>query len=249
MNTTSGVLACLLAILLGVFCLFYGPGILLLISTKSDYRNSPEMWMVPQPLAPVSSTLPAGRKLSYFGYQFESPAADTKETKKAEGAVVIDFSGCADMAILKPNPSGNLISAMRANTKNGAPEAVQLTQDLFGEGASRSDYALRSATLNSTPHDLRLFASPRKIAGEAVLLRLKAIEASRFKNGLHSFETPWMRGFEEGDLQRDKAVVIQAFDNQDRLLTITVGARPGKSCFSQQELDHILFSLRPVPAN
>ena len=110
----------------------------------------------------------------------------------------------------------------------------------------RSDYAFRSKTLNLTPRDIHLFSSPKEIIGRVVLLSIKDVERERFKNGLYSFETPWMRGFQEGDLERDKGVVIEAFDKQDRLLTLTVGANPSKSCFSQSDLNRIVFSLRPV---
>ena len=83
----------------------------------------------------------------------------------------------------------------------------------------------------------------------SVLLMLKGGESQRFKNGLYIFETPAMRGFQEGNIALDKGVLIQAFDNQDHLLTLIIGVEQGKVCFGQPELNHIIFSLRPVPAS
>ena len=87
------------------------------------------------------------------------------------------------------------------------------------------------------------------MARDSVLLRLKGVGSQRFKNGLYSFETPTAHGFQEGNLSLDKGVVIEAYDQQDRLLTFVVGAKPGKACFGQPELNHIIFSLRPVAAS
>lgn len=96
---------------------------------------------------------------------------------------------------------------------------------------------------------MRLFALPSQMAGNSALLMLKGVEGQRFKNGLYSFDSQSMRGFQEGNIALDRSVVVEAFDHQDHLLTLVVGAKPGKSCFGQSELNHIIFSLRPVPAS
>ena len=84
---------------------------------------------------------------------------------------------------------------------------------------------------------------------DSVLLTLKGADSQRFKNALYSFETPTMRGFQEGNIALDRGVMIQAFDHQDHLLTLIVGAKRGTACFGQPELSHIIFSLRPVPVS
>ena len=142
----------------------------------------------------------------------------------------------------EPAPSGDLILAMQKGaSKNGSN-----MQEVFGQEATRSSFALRSKVLNLTPSDLRLFSSRQELAGNALLLVIKGVESQRFKNGLYSFATPWMHGFQDGDLMRDRGIVIEAFDNQDRRLTLVVAAKPGKACFGQPEVNHIIFSLRPV---
>lgn len=44
-------------------------------------------------------------------------------------------------------------------------------------------------------------------------------------------------------LEREKPLTCQ-----NRLLTFIVDKRPGKACFRQSELNHIIFSLQAVPA-
>ena len=83
----------------------------------------------------------------------------------------------------------------------------------------------------------------------SVLLTLKGVDSQRFKNGLYNFETPTMRGFLEGNIALDSGVVIQAFDHQDRLLTLTVGAKPAKLASASRKATTSSFrfdSLRPA---
>lgn len=238
-----------LSIVSGVLCLglatylfFFGKSTLAFAFAKWQFRNSPEMWIVPKPLLPDATPDTAGLKLTYFGYELESPFAETKEEKRFESVVVLSLSDCAGMAILKPQLAGWLVRTIQQEESKEGREV----KNVFGEEAMRSDYAFRSKTLNLTPRDIHLLSSPKEVMGNAVLLSMKSVERERFKNGLYSFESSWMRGFQEGDLKLDKGVVIEAFDKQDRLLTLTVGAKPGKSCFSQSDLNRIVFSLRPV---
>ncbi len=241
----ASIFACALCAILGVFFYFCGPALEYFAFVRWQFRNSPEMWNVPKPLSPDASTHPTGPKVTYFGSEFESPTTEVKVERKFESAVVLSFSDCAGMSIIKPGPSGDLIGVMQQE----ASKKGRNIQEVFGQEATRSSFALRSKVLNLTPSDLRLFSSRQEMAGNAVLLVIKGVESQRFKNGLYSFATPWTRGFQDGDLMRDRGVVIEAFDNQDRRLTLIVGAKPGKTCFAQSDLNHIIFSLRPIPAS
>lgn len=202
--------------------------------------------MVPKPI--MSSPAAAGPTakspvVSYFGYQFESPTPEVREERKAENLVVLSFSDCAGIAIFKPQPGTSFTQTMQ----QGPPEARRAVEDLLGTGAARSDYEFRRKILNMTPSDLSLLVSPSQMAGNSTLLALKGIDAQRFMHGLYSFESQSMHGFQEGDVRRDRDVVIEAFDNHDHCLRLIVASKPGKACFGQPELNRIIFSLRPVP--
>jgi len=246
-SRTASISICSLGLGVAVFLFFYAPPLVLLAKTKWEFRNSPEIWIVPKPLfsAPIASPTAKSSVVSYLGYQFESPTSEVKEEPKSENVVVLSFSGCAQLVILKPQPSGLLTGLMHEMP----PNATRFFEDVYGKEAVRSDYEFRRTILSMTPKDLSVLASPRQMVRNSVLLTLKGVESQRFKNGLYSFETPTMRGFLEGNIALDKGVLIQAFDHQDQLLTLIVGAKPGTACFGQPELSHIIFSLRPAPAS
>lgn len=246
-SRTASISICSLSLGIAVFLLFYARPLVFLMQTKRELRNSPGVWIVPKPLtpAPIATTVARSLPLSYFGYQFESPTPEVKEERKLENVVALNFSDCAEMAILKPKPSGPLTSLMHQLPLN----ATRSFEDVYGKEAVRSDYEFRRTILNITPKDLSLFASPRQMVRDSIMLTLKGVDSQRFKNALYSFETPTMRGFQEGNITLDKGVVLEAFDHQGHLLTLAVGAKPGKACFGQPELDRIIFSLRPALGN
>ena len=246
-NRTASISICSLCLGIAVFLLFYAPPLVFLLQAKRELHNSPGIWTVPKPLTPtpLASPNPKNQVVSYFGYQFESPTPEEKEERKDENVVALNFSNCAVMAILKPQPSGPLTSLIRQMP----PNATRSFEVVYGKEAVSSDYEFRRTILNVTPKDLSLFARPGQMARNSTLLTLKGVESQRFKNGLYSFETPTMRGFQEGNITLDEGVAIQAFDHQDHLLTLIVGAKPGKACFGQPELNQIIFSLRPVTAS
>ena len=231
---------------IAVVTFFYARSLAFLVRIKSEFRNTPEIWNVPKPLIPdpIAISVAKPPMVSYFGYEFESPTSEVKEEQKTETVVALNFADCAGMAILKPRPSGILAQII----EQGPPETGRNFEEVYGKDAVRSDYVLRQKILNMTPRDLSLFAWPRQITRNSILLMLKGVESQRFKNGLYRFETPSVHGFLEGDLALDPGVVIEAFDHEDHLLTLVVGRKPGKSCFGSSELNRIIFSLRPSPA-
>jgi hypothetical protein len=236
--------ASLFCLALCVLLFFYGPTLGAFAYVKWKFRKSPDIWIVPRPLPLAFTDRAAGAKVSYSGYEFDSPTVEVKEERRVESVVVLSFSKCAGMTMFKPEAGCDVIHIVQLE----ASKRGQNIEDVFGRDATRSNYALRSKELNLTPGDLRLFSSRREIVANSVFLTIKGIDSQRFKNGLYSFETQWMRDFQEGDLGRDRGVVIEAFDQQDRRLMLIIAAKPGTSCFAQSDLNQIISSLRPVPS-
>jgi hypothetical protein len=188
--------------------------------------------------------LPTAPHLSYVGYQFDSPVATVKEEREFDRGVVLSFADCVGMSLFASEDGSVLVKAMR---QAGATKGQQSDLEaIFGTETLRSDYALRSRIFNLTPADLRLFFRPRELAGNSSMLMLKSVETQRFKNGLYSFQTRWMRGFQEGDITRDRGVVVEAYDVQDRQIMLIIGNKKGKSCFTQTQINRIISTLKPV---
>jgi len=237
------ITTCSVCLSLAVLLFVYGPAWSALAYGKWKFRESPNIWIVPRPMSLTFAARTGVAKMAYFGYEFDSPTAEVKEERKVESVVVLSFSSCAGMLIFKPSPGGGLIHAVKLE----ASKRGENIEDLFGREATGSDYALRSKELNLRPSDLRFFASRQEIVANFLFLTIKDGESQRFKNGLYSFETHWMRGFQEGNLSRDRGVLIDAYDREDRRLMLVVAAKPGPSCFAQSDLNQIISSLRPVP--
>jgi hypothetical protein len=224
----------------------YARPIALLLYTKWEVRKATELWVVPTPLRLVATEPQTGKTLSYFGYDFESPWTDVKRERKLESIAVVNFSGGQFISILDPAHSTDELQMMkREATKRG----VEL-RSVLGEEATRSRYALRSKILNLTPGDLRLFSPRQEMVANSVFLIMKKAWMARLKGGLYSFETNWLRGFQEGGPAQDDMVIIEAFDAQDHEIQVWIGSGHGASNRpSQADINRILYSLRPAPTS
>jgi hypothetical protein len=231
------------AVLVIVLLLVYGPPLGMMLSTKWDARTRPELWVVPQPLPATPAETSVGKSLSYFGYEFESPWTEVTIERKFQSVAALNFSGGQGISVFDWRDSDGLVGAM----KGGSPEQAASLETLFGEGTMRSNYALISRTLNVTPGDLRIFSTRQKMVGNSILLRFKQIEMSRVKGRVYSFQTESFRGFQEGDPEQGRVVVINAFDAQDHKVQLLVGAKPGTNPMpTQADINRILYSFRPV---
>lgn len=228
--------------LLCLFALYYARPISILCYTKWQGRNSPEMWVVPKPLTDITLADAKGRKFSYFGYEFEAPWTEVKQERKLKSIAIVNFSGGAVVTILDPMGSLDELQVLKQETaKNKVP-----IKALFGEDATRSNYALRSKILNLTPRDLHLFSRRQEMVGDSILLLFKSTWTKRIKGCVYSFQTQWFHGFQMGGPVQDKMVIIDAWDAIDRKVEIWIGSSSIASDLSQAEINRVLFSLHPI---
>lgn len=233
----------IISIVLILLVVVYVRPLTLLFAVKRRARTAPELWIVPKPLTDVSIERSAGRKFSYFGYQFEVPWTEVKQEKNLRSMDIVYFSNGTVVILFDPAQSVDKLKVLtQKGTKNEAA-----VRNIFPDEATRSNYALCSTILYLTPSDLRLFSSRREMVSNSVLLMLKPAWAHAKKGGLYSFHTEWLRGFQEGDPTHDKNVVIDAFDAQDHEIELSIGSgQSAKHNFTQSDVNRILFSLRPV---
>jgi len=214
-----------------------------MLYTRWQIRNEPTLWNVPRPLLLGAPNPFIGMKFSYFGYEFDSPWTELKRERKMESVAIVNFSTGGVIEVLAAPKNGNELDAMKHEAeKRGAD-----IRNVFGEEATRSNYALRSKILSLTPRDLRLFSSRQEMVANSVFLILKGIETRHYRGGLFSFQTEWLRGFQEGDPALDNMVIVEAFDSQDHKIELYIGYEPtAESKPSQTDINQILLSLRPV---
>ncbi len=224
---------------------FYGRPLGLLLFTKWEARNEPELWIVPKPLPVFAGETSAGRTFSYFGYEFESPWTEVKLERALKAIVVLNFA--TGQTIAFPDPAQN-VDELKLLKAEAAKRGVPLSS-VFGDEATRSRFALRSKILNLTPGDLRLFSTRQEMMTNSIFLFFKEMDMGKIKGGMYSFETGSLRGFQEGTPSQDDVVTIEAADSEDRILELWIASEHNaKSRPSQEDIDRIIFSLRPVSA-
>ena len=238
---TSTIICIALSVLLLIYV--YVNPVTLLSVTWWKARAKPELWMVPRPLAVVSIEQTAGQTFTFYGYQFEVPWPEVNREEHLKGTQLVYFSNGFVLMLRDPAQSVNQLKLL---TREGTENQDSLKR-LFGEEATRSNYALRSKILNLTPRDLQLSISRQKMVSSSVLLMLKPKWTDTLQGGLYSFQTEWSRGFQQGDPTRDKTVTIDAFDAYDHEIELSVGRQQGASQdLTQSELNRIIYSLRPI---
>lgn len=233
----------IIAIVFCVVLLTYGLPVGALLYTKWQVRNSPELWTVPIPLPVTAFEKSAGRTFSYFGYEFESPWTEVKQERKFESMAILNFSTGDAISIFDHHNNADALGAM----KQAAAQRGADLKNVFGDEATRTNYALRSKILYLTPRDLRWSWSRGEMAGNSVLLMMKQIWLPRTTGGLYSFQTKWFHGFQSGDPAKAGVVVIYAFDAEDQEVQLFIGSEPrSKNKPSQDDINRILYSLHPV---
>jgi len=173
-----------------------------------------------------------GRLFSYAGFEFESPWSDVKLEKTYETAGVVQFTNGVTIMLL------NATSDLPADNKMDVKTRDAL-KGLFG-------YDFKAATLNATPADLRILSNPKKIVLYSTLLQIKMALTPKSNGHMYSLQTPWMRGFQFGDPSADKLVQIEAYAPQDKKVIVTFSAASGAAKPTQEEVNRVIFSLRPA---
>ena len=237
--------------LCAIISYFYLPAIVGLFYTKWDVRHRPELWIVPTPLTDLSVARSIGQKFSYFGYEFESPWTEVKRERKYESIVVLNFMNGGVISLTNPAESLDALQLMQQEARKRGRNI----SDVFGDSATRSNYALQSKTLQLTPADLRPFSSRQEMAGNSVLLIIKGIRVTNRTDAIYSFQTDWLHGFQidSHNMAGRKEINIYAFDAGDHEMDVMVGSEPRTAQPSQEDVNRILYTLRPIksvsPAN
>jgi hypothetical protein len=148
LGKTSTIICVTLGILLLIY-VYFNP-VILLSATRWKARGKPELWIVPKPLADVSIKQTAGQTFALYGYQFEVPWTEVKREERLKSIHLVFFSNGFVLMLRDP---AQTVDQLKLLTRVGTENEASLKR-IFGEGATRSNYALRSGILNLTPSDL-----------------------------------------------------------------------------------------------
>ncbi len=231
------VLAC------GIYLWFFGVQTFSALEARYIARKMPVVKKVPVELPDLSVSQASGKKLSYFGYEFEVPWDDIDEVKSRT------IGGNKAIIAFK---SGNVLSVWSGSPRefvNTVLSSGKIDQDTFrqiyGDEALQSDYALHRIMLETTPDEITPFVSKRDAISRAVLLVMKGISSPRgSESGVFSVKAGEFTGFQYGrPLNPPGGLSVELFAASGSLDFIFGQRVNGSTVISQPDINRILYTL------
>ena len=208
-------------------------------------KDDPSLWKTPVALKDLSISNAPGRKLSYFGYEFDVPWNDLDEQKTrlvGKWQVIAFHSGKSIVFYTSP-PNGFVNSILGQSSVN-----KRSLSRFYGDEALRSDYAFIRAALETTPGDIGLLTPRGAAVRTIILLVMKSTQvgANDGESGIFLIQTKDFRGFQYGNpASRPPQIQADLFADKAHLHFVF----PEKKCagfISQPEINRVIQSVRPV---
>ena len=246
-STWARKLIALLVVLLlcAAYLWFFGFQTLIVLEARYLTRKTPAVQFAPAPLADSSISPSPGKKLSYFGYEFEVPWTDVDEAKSGP----IPDSNKARIVF----QSGNTLSVWHGSPRAFLHQVLsndKINQNtlrrIVGDDALQSDYALYRTILQMTPDKMTPFESQRDAADQALLLLVKGIGMPLgSESGVFAVSAGEFSGFQFGRAANPSAEVsVRLFSDSSSLNFIFNQNTGGPTVISQPDINRILQTLR-----
>ena len=204
--------------------------------------------LVPVELRDSTISQAPGRKLTYFGYEFEIPWNDLDETKtklSRDGVVLTFHSGLQVMVGILPAKFwvNGLASGWHASAAS-----LELT---FGAETMRSDYNFIKMLYEFTPEQMHRWAlSPRVHYRESMLLTFKsAALLPPVEKGFFNIHNQSYKGFQQGDPTNTQLINANLYSDEGSIsFAIFRSDHRNLVGVSQAEINRIVQSLRKPAA-
>jgi hypothetical protein len=208
---------------------FFGFQTLIVLEARYLTRKTPAVSMAPAQLADFSISQSPGRKLSYFGYEFEVPWNDVDEAKSGlipdSNKAMIVFQSGNSLSVWHGSPRAFL------NTILSNDKIDQNTlRRIVGDEALQSDYVLYRTILQMTQALLLLVKGICMPPGAAV--------------GVFSVNAREFFGFQFGRPANPSGEVsVRLFSDSSSLNFIFIQKAGGPALISQPDINRILHTL------
>jgi hypothetical protein len=223
---------------------FFGFQTLIVLEARYLTRNTPAVSMAPAQLADFSISQSPGKKLSYFGYEFEVPWNDVDEAKSGlipdSNKAMIVFQSGNSLSVWHGSPRAFL------NTILSNDKIDQNTlRRIVGDEALQSDNALYRTILQMTPDKMTPFESQSDAANQALLLLVKGIcMPPGAESGIFSVNAGEFSGFQFGRPANPSGEVsVRLFSESSSLNFIFIHKAGGPTVISQPDINRILHTL------
>ncbi len=197
--------------------------------------------LVPVDLPDLSISRSPGRKLSYFGYEFEIPWNDLDETKTKSGPmVVLSFHSGLGMMV------GASQAKLWVNGLSSNWHVSQASlQSAFGADTMRSDYNFFKMLYEFTPEQMHRWAlSPRVHYREFMLLTLKsAALLPPAEKGFFNIHNQGYRGFQQGSPNNTPMVFVSLYSDDGEIEFTIFRTDHQNLALAQAEINRIVQSL------
>jgi hypothetical protein len=225
-----------------VYLWFFGVATMFALEARYFGWKTPVVKRAPVELQDLSIAQAPGRKLTYFGYEFEVPwDIDEEKTKPAGYMQRIAFR------------SGNTLLFSRAAPKEFVNLFVSMNpagmRGLYGEDVLQSDYLLKQLLLEATPSKVGLLTSRREAVGQTMLLVIKGVVMPRGgESGIYRIRTKNFQGFQFGDPRsRFTSLKVEIYDEDGGLGFIFTQRENGSvPPITQAEINRVVQSARKL---
>jgi hypothetical protein len=232
---------------LAFYVWYFGAATMFVLETRYVAWKFPAVKKAPVELADLTVSSASGRKLSYFGYEFEVPWDDLDEGKTKQ-------AGALQLIVFR---SGKVILFSRMAPKEFVETFLSSTRierdnfrKLCGDVALESDYSLKRVILEVTPGRINLLTPRPEATRGMTLLMMKGIMIPRGgESGIFRVRNEKFQGFQFGDPKtRPKTMSVEMFGEDGGLSFIFAqkveGPIPG---FTQEELNRVMQTARKIP--
>ncbi|HKW34923.1 MAG TPA: hypothetical protein VJN92_18070 [Candidatus Acidoferrum sp.] len=212
----------------------------------------------------------AGRKLAYFGYEFEVPWEIDEAKSKELGQYnpqppkeqFIAFRSGNRLTVFRIAPKefvnnflsmGKAVEGRCASPDDEASLALKLLlcdlgapKALYGEDVLQSDYSFKERVLETTPDKVGLLTPRREAAASAVLLVIKGIMMpGGSESGIYRIQTGDFRGFQFGDPRSRRPLLLEIYNEEGGFSFIFAQQKNGSEPpITQAEINRVIQSLR-----
>ena len=231
----------------GIYLWFFGVQTFFALDARNIARKTPVVRNVLIELPDLSISQAPGKKLSYFGYEFEVPWTDIDEAKSrvvgGNKAIIAFRSG--NVLSVWSGPPHELVNMVLASGRIDR----ETFRQIYGDEALQSDYAFHRIMLNATPERITPFVSKKQAVAEEMLVLMKAISAPRgADSGIFAVTAGDFKGFQYGrPLSAPRGFSVELYSDSGSLDFIFAPKLNGPTVISQPDVNRILQTLHGAP--
>ena len=232
----------------GTYLWLFGVQTVFTLEARNIARRNPVAKITPVELPDSSASQAVGKRLSYFGYQFEVPWDDIDEARSktiAGNKAVIVFRSGNVLSVWSGEPH-DFVNTILSNGKIDR----DTFRRIYGDQALQSDFFFHRMMLEAAPDQITPLVPRRQAIRQSMLLVMKTISAPRgADSGIFAVRAGDFSGFQFGRPQSSVGGVSVELYSDSGSLDFIFGQKPnGSTIISQPDINRILQTIHKIPA-